>query len=104
MRLLTRIAPPSDTCARSPDPPKSKLRFQHRRITVKHRATFGSCILLLVAAVLFPTSAAAQRSCESLTSLSLPNATITSAMSVAAGTFKPPAGPGQAAPTQDLPA
>lgn len=48
--------------------------------------------------------ASAQRSCESLASLTLTNATITSARPVAAGTFKPPAGPRQPPPAVDLPA
>jgi hypothetical protein len=48
--------------------------------------------------------ATAQSSCESLANLTLDKAAITSATSVAAGGFKPPAGPGQAAPPRDLPA
>jgi pimeloyl-ACP methyl ester carboxylesterase len=46
----------------------------------------------------------AQRSCESLTKLTLSNATITSASSVAQGSFKPPTGPGQPPPNFELPA
>ncbi|HKV05606.1 MAG TPA: tannase/feruloyl esterase family alpha/beta hydrolase [Candidatus Acidoferrales bacterium] len=63
-------------------------------------------LLMVFAAVLFlaPAPAAAQQSCESLASLSLTNATITSATSVAAGGFRPPAGAGQPAPTANLPA
>lgn len=55
-------------------------------------------------AAMCPSAVSAQRSCESLTALTLTNATITSATSVAAGAFKPPAGPGQPAPAADLPA
>src|SRR5688572_24468372 len=53
-----------------------------------------------------PTELAAAQSCESLASLMLPNATITTAESVAAGAFTQPAGGGRgAAPTfSDLPA
>ena len=60
-------------------------------------------ILLFVTAI-FPGRASAQRSCESLASLSFSGASITSATPVAAGAFKPPPGPGQPAPTYALPA
>ncbi len=49
-------------------------------------------------------SAFAQHSCESLTNLSLSNATVTSATYIAAGAFKPPAPPGQPPPNFELPA
>jgi Tannase and feruloyl esterase len=68
-----------------------------------HRVAFISC-LLLIGTALAPAPAVAQKSCESLSALTLANATITSATSVAAGAFKPPAGPGQPAPTEPLPA
>ena len=42
-----------------------------------------------------PVVAAGAASCESLTSLALPNTTITSAQAVAAGAFMPPAAPGR---------
>jgi Tannase and feruloyl esterase len=57
---------------------------------------------LLMAVCASPVSA--ERSCENLTTLTLANATITSATSVAAGTFKPPSAPGQPAPAVDMPA
>jgi hypothetical protein len=66
------------------------------------RFSFVSCLFVLFTAAAAP--AFAQKSCESLTGLALTNATITSATSVAAGAFKPPAGPGQPAPTEALPA
>ncbi len=69
-----------------------------------HRVAFVSCLIVLVGGALAPAPTAAQKSCESLTSLALTNTTITSATSVAAGAFKPPAGPGQPAPTEPLPA
>jgi hypothetical protein len=69
-----------------------------------HRVAFVSCLVLLIGTVLAPAPALAQQSCESLTTLALTNTTITSATSVAAGAFKPPAGPGQPAPTEPLPA
>jgi feruloyl esterase len=56
---------------------------------------------------LLAASPALAASCEGLTSLTLPDATITSAQSVAAGQFSPPAGRGgapNAAGYQDLPA
>jgi feruloyl esterase len=69
-----------------------------------YRVAFVSCLIVLVGAALAPALAAAQNSCESLVTLALTNTTITSATSVAAGAFKPPAGPGQPAPTEPLPA
>src|ERR1700691_4941608 len=68
-----------------------------------HRVAFISC-LVMIGTALAPAPAAAQKSCESLTTLTLANTTITSPTSVAAGAFKPPAGPGQPAPTEPLPA
>jgi feruloyl esterase len=69
-----------------------------------HRAAILFCLVLLIGAALVPAPAFAQKSCDSLTTLTLANTTITSATSVAAGAFKPPAGPGQPAPTDPLPA
>jgi hypothetical protein len=69
-----------------------------------HRVAFVSSLVLLVGAAFAPAPALAQKSCESLTALTLANTTITSATSIAAGAFKPPAGPGQPAPTEALPA
>ena len=69
-----------------------------------HRVAFLSCLIVLVGAAQAPPLTAAQKSCESLITLALTNTTITSATSVAAGAFKPPAGPGQPAPTEPLPA
>ena len=68
------------------------------------RIAFVSSLVALVSAVLFPALARAQSSCESLANLKLENATISSAVSVAAGGFKPPSAPGQPAPARDLPA
>jgi Tannase and feruloyl esterase len=62
------------------------------------------CSTLLAAVALVPAAAFAQTSCEGLTNLALTNATISSATNVAAGSFKPPAAPGQAAPNKELPA
>ena len=61
------------------------------------------CLVLLLAGF-FPVTTSAQKSCEALANLTLTNATITSATSEAAGSYKPPAGPGLPAPTKDLPA
>jgi feruloyl esterase len=69
-----------------------------------HRVALASRLIVLIGAALAPAPASAQKSCESLTTLTLANAMITSATSVAAGAFKPPAGPGQPAPTEPLPA
>src|SRR5271156_3086310 len=71
---------------------------------MSHRFAFVSCLVLLIGAALAPAPAAAQKPCESLGSPALTNASIPSATSVAAGAFKPPAGPGQPAPTEPLPA
>lgn len=59
--------------------------------------------LALFTAVFLPVAASAQTSCEALANLTLTNATITSAASVAAGSYKPPATPGLPAPTRPLP-
>ncbi len=69
-----------------------------------HRAAFASWLLMLLGVALVPAPTYAQASCESLTTLTLANATVTSATSIAAGAFKPPAGPGQPAPADPLPA
>jgi Tannase and feruloyl esterase len=53
---------------------------------------------------LSPAPAVAQTACENLSSLILKNATITSAATVPSGTYKPPSGPGPAAPSESLPA
>src|SRR5256885_16185181 len=45
-------------------------------------------------------AADAARSCESLNSLSISNATVTSAVGVAAGTFAPPGAAGRGTPAQ----
>jgi hypothetical protein len=71
---------------------------------VKLRLTFLYALVLLTLAAFVAAPAYAQSSCENLTSLTLTNTTITSATSVAAGSYKPPTGPGQQAPTRDLPA
>lgn len=71
---------------------------------MKCRVAFLSFCVSLLALTLFPGRLAAQRSCESLATLALTNATITSAVSIPTGSFKPPAGPGQPAPSADLPA
>ncbi len=68
------------------------------------RFALASGLILVVLTFMFPSRASAQRSCESLTSLTLSGVTITSATSVAAGAFKPPSGPGQPAPSYALPA
>lgn len=61
------------------------------------------CLASLIATFL-PAAAHAQTSCESLAKLTLTNATITSASSVAAGAYQPPAAPGLPAPNKPLPA
>jgi Tannase and feruloyl esterase len=55
-------------------------------------------------AALIPPPVSAQQACESLTTLTITNLTITSATPVAAGAYKPPAGPGAPAPSGPLPA
>ena len=68
------------------------------------RMTCASIFALLMLTAFCPSPASAQRSCEGLATLALANATITSATSVAAGTFKPQAGPGAQATSVNLPA
>ena len=58
----------------------------------------------LALALLLPAGPAAAATCESLASLKLPNATITSSQAVAAGAFTQPGGRGGANPFADLPA
>jgi feruloyl esterase len=60
----------------------------------------------VAAALIVPHTASAAATCESLSSLSLPNTTITAAESVAAGAFSPGggAGKGKAASFSDVPA
>jgi hypothetical protein len=69
-----------------------------------HRVAWIVCVTVLLGAALAAAPALAQKPCERLTTLILTNATIISATSVAAGEFKPPAGPGQPAPIEPLPA
>ena len=73
-------------------------------ITQSTITSFG----VLFATILFSQMTAAAVSCESLASLSLPNTTITSAATVGAGAFTPPAGGGGrgdvGAPFRNLPA
>jgi len=62
----------------------------------------GLCAVLLAAVMYSQTANAAAASCESLSSVKLPNATITLAQTVAAGAFTPTAGdaePGEAPPS-----
>jgi hypothetical protein len=56
------------------------------------------------AILLFPAPGMAQRSCQSLSGLKLPDATIVSARSVPAGPFTPPAPPSEHPPGLNLPA
>jgi tannase/feruloyl esterase len=70
---------------------------------VNLRIALSVCLALLIAAFL-PVATSAQTSCEALANLTLTNATITSAASVAAGSYKPPATPGLPPPTKPLPA
>ena len=58
------------------------------------RAAFASCILLLVGAALVPAPVTAQEPCDSLTTLTLANTTVTSAASVAAGAYQAARRPG----------
>jgi len=60
--------------------------------------------LAFFVAAFFPVAALAQTPCEKLADVPLTNATITSATSVAAGSYKPPAAPGLPALGKDLPA
>ena len=68
---------------------------------MKSRIALPICFAVIM---LFPCAALAQTPCEKLADVTLKNATITSAISVAAGSYKPPVGPNQPTPTKDLPA
>jgi Tannase and feruloyl esterase len=65
-----------------------------RRTAIHRRIAFACLLVVPLAVAVFAPRASAQRSCDSLTGLQLSHAKITSAASVAAGTFKPPAAPG----------
>jgi feruloyl esterase len=58
-------------------------------------AHVGVCVALALLVLVQARPAAAAASCESLASLRLPNATVTSATDVAAGAFTPPTAPGR---------
>jgi len=68
---------------------------------VKSRIALPICFAVIM---LFPCAALAQTPCEKLADITLTNATVTSATSVQAGSYKPPAGPGLPAPSAALPA
>ena len=84
----------------------------YRSFALCARPTIGPApMIVMLLALLSPLDAYAQRassppSCDRLVSSALPNTTITSAVSVAAGSFTPPqpAGGTPAAPFSDLPA
>lgn len=61
-------------------------------------------IFFVLILLLLPCAALAQTPCEKLADVTLTDATVTSATSVAAGSYKPPAGPGTPALNRDLPA
>src|SRR5712691_90382 len=66
--------------------------MSRRTSTLSVAAAISSTVLAMI--VLFQTArvhSAEGRSCESLAALTLPNATVTSAQTVAAGAFTPPA-------------
>jgi len=67
-------------------------------------AVLCSAGLIVAAIALVAAPASAQKACESLTTLTIANVTITSATSVAAGAYKPAARPGVPAPSEPLPA
>ena len=68
---------------------------------MKLRIALSACLAVLV---FLPCAALAQTPCEKLADVTLTNATVTSATSVTAGSYKPPAGPGLPAPSAALPA
>jgi hypothetical protein len=70
---------------------------------LSHRVAFSFLLVLLIL-VASPKEDFAQRPCEDLAKLSLTNVTITSATSLAAGTFKPPSDPHDPPPRAGLPA
>jgi len=71
---------------------------------INRRIVFTCTLILTFAISMFAGRASAQRSCESLMSLKLSQATITSATLEVAGAFKPPSMPGAPAPNYTLPA
>jgi hypothetical protein len=75
-----------------------------RGTAINRRIAFSSAFILPIFLEFCASNAIAQRSCESLTNLTLSKASVTSATSVAQGSFKPPTGPGQPALNFELPA
>jgi len=71
---------------------------------MSHRIAFPFLFALFVMMALNPGQVFAQRPCEALASLTVANATITSATSIEAGAYKPPNAPNQAPPRADMPA
>lgn len=76
-------------------------RVQFLEALVKSRIALAVCFVITM---LFPCAAFAQTSCEKLADVALTKATVTSATSVAAGSYKPPTAPGLPAPSEPLPA
>jgi len=71
---------------------------------MSHRIGFAFLFLISMMTAVWPRPAFAQRPCENLAALALANATITSATSVPARTYKPPYQSFEAPPPSDLPA
>ena len=67
--------------------------------TLRRKLCRQGCAVLLLAILAWPAAAA---TCESLAELKLPNTTITTAQTVAAGAYTPASG--SAVPYKDLPA
>ena len=83
---------------------RGEREISWRRGAMAQRFALASALILMVLTFMFPGRASAQRSCETMASLTLSGASITSATSVATGAFKPLSGPGQPAPNYALPA
>jgi len=90
-----RVESTSHTCARTG---AAILRESQ----LSHRVAFSFLLVLLIV-VASPKENFAQRPCEDLARLSLTNVTITSATSLAAGTFKPPSDPHEPLPAPAYP-
>jgi len=71
---------------------------------MNHRIGFPFLFTLFMMTALNPRQVFAQRSCENIASLTLTNATITSATTVPAGTYKPPYAPYEVPPPAGIPA
>src|SRR5450631_809837 len=87
-----------------PGPAEDRTATHVQEGRMSHRIRFAFLFGLPMMMTFCLRPAFAQRPCENLAQLALANATITTATSVPAGTFKLPADPNQLPPRANMPA